>query len=286
MVDVLTVDVAPALCRNSGLVTQREQDILRRASVVVVGVGGDGGLVAERLVRLGVGRIRLIDPGFFDVENLNRQYACSGETLGQSKAEVVAAKLRGIAPWASVEAFPVGIDVSNASELLEGFELIVDEAEFSVPRVAGAIYARGRSLGIPVISGVNVGFGANVFAFNPRGMSFDRYLGIRDLDSPEAVEAAARAWCPRIPRYVDFELVEAVMRGEAEVPAVSQSVAAVAACVVQEAFNCLTGRQQLVWVPRYIEVDLLRRTTKIRRASRASFMLSALRAKYNPMRVG
>jgi len=286
MVDEPNADVAAALCRNSGLVTEREQDILRRASVVVVGVGGDGGLVAERLVRLGVGRIRLIDPGFFDVENLNRQYACSIETLGQSKAVAVADKLRRIAPWATVEAFTHGIDASNALELLEGFELIVDEAEFSVPRVAAAIYGQARRLGTPVISGVNVGFGANVFAFDPQGMSFESYLGIRDLDSPDAIEAAARAWCPRIPRYVDFELVQALVRGEAEVPAVSQSVAAVAACVVQEAFNCLTGRQQLVWAPRYIEIDLLRRTTKIRRASWAAFTFSVLRAKYNPIRVG
>jgi len=284
MADVAGVDVSSALCRNRGLVTSREQDLLAHASVAIVGVGGDGGLVAERLVRLGVGRVRLIDPGFFDVENLNRQYACTASTIGMPKADAVAATLRDIAPWATIEAVTEGIDADNASEVLDHFELIIDEAEYSLPRVSALIYEQARRLDVPVISGVNIGFGANIFAFNPNGMSFDEYLGVDDLDSPEAVEAAARAWCPRVPPYIDFELVQAIVRGEADVPAVSHSVAAVAAGVVQEAFNYLTGRQPLVWVPRYVEIDLLRRSTKVRRASRATFLASALRAKFRPNR--
>jgi molybdopterin/thiamine biosynthesis adenylyltransferase len=286
MADPVGIDASVALCRNRGLVTAREQDILANASVAIVGVGGDGGLVAERLVRLGVGHLRLVDPGSFDVENLNRQYGCTSAALGQSKAQVVAAALRDIAPWATVDAVPVGLDAQNAASILDCFDLIIDEAEYSLPRVSSLIYAQGRRLGVPVISGVNVGFGANVFAFDPKGMSFEQYLGVGDLDAPGAIEAAARAWCPRIPSYVDFRLVQAVLHGEEEVPAVSHSVAAVAACVVQEAFNYLSGQRPLVWAPRYIEMDLLRRTTKIRRASRISFLLSALRAKYLPTRAG
>ena len=49
--------------RNGGLISETEQDILRRSSVAIAGVGGVGGLLAERLVRIGIGRIKITDPG-------------------------------------------------------------------------------------------------------------------------------------------------------------------------------------------------------------------------------
>jgi len=44
--------------RNGGLINETEQNILRRSSVAIAGVGGVGGLLAERLIRIGIGRIK------------------------------------------------------------------------------------------------------------------------------------------------------------------------------------------------------------------------------------
>jgi len=40
--------------QNGGLISEIEQNILRRSSVAIAGVGGVGGLLAERLIRIGI----------------------------------------------------------------------------------------------------------------------------------------------------------------------------------------------------------------------------------------
>ena len=47
--------------RNIGLLTEKEQDRLRRSTVAIAGMGGVGGLLAERLIRLGLGKIKIND---------------------------------------------------------------------------------------------------------------------------------------------------------------------------------------------------------------------------------
>ena len=42
--------------RNRGLVSPEEQTILANTSIAMIGTGGDGGLLAERLVRFGIGK--------------------------------------------------------------------------------------------------------------------------------------------------------------------------------------------------------------------------------------
>lgn len=272
---------ATAMTRNAGLIGAAEQDRLRKSLVVIIGVGGDGGLVAERLSRLGVGRIRLIDPGRFDVENLNRQYASSGETIGQNKAVAVGARLRSIAPWAEIEIVEQGITEANAQALLAGCSLVIDESEFSEPQISVAVCKAARTAGVPVLTGANVGFGANIFAFNPEGMTLERYMGVAEGSGGDTdIIAAARAWCPVVPSYLSYSLFEDAANGVVPVPSVSQAVASVAATVTHEAFEYLAGRRELVWVPHYISVDLHRRSMRIRRATRLGFLLSVLRLRF------
>lgn len=49
--------------RNIGIFTEAEQDKLRHSTIAIAGVGGVGGLLAERLIRLGVGRLKITDRG-------------------------------------------------------------------------------------------------------------------------------------------------------------------------------------------------------------------------------
>ena len=51
--------------RNIGVFSESEQEKLRHSTIAISGVGGVGGLLAERLVRLGIGRIKITDPGNF-----------------------------------------------------------------------------------------------------------------------------------------------------------------------------------------------------------------------------
>jgi tRNA threonylcarbamoyladenosine dehydratase len=77
---------------------------LQRATVTVFGVGGVGSFAAEALVRTGVGRVILVDYDRICVTNVNRQLHAMKGTLGKSKVEVMAERLRQINPDAQIEA--------------------------------------------------------------------------------------------------------------------------------------------------------------------------------------
>ena len=77
---------------------------LAGATVTVFGLGGVGSFAAEALVRSGVGRVILVDYDRICVTNVNRQLHAMKGTLGKSKAEVMAERLRLINPDAAIEA--------------------------------------------------------------------------------------------------------------------------------------------------------------------------------------
>jgi molybdopterin/thiamine biosynthesis adenylyltransferase len=78
------------------------QRVLRDLSVAVVGAGGTGSSVAERLVRLGVRRFQLFDPDQLSASNVTRVYGSTPADIGASKVDILARHLRGIAPDAEV----------------------------------------------------------------------------------------------------------------------------------------------------------------------------------------
>ncbi len=86
------------------------------ADVLVVGLGGVGSYAAEALARSGVGRLTLVDFDDVCLTNLNRQLHATRETVGQSKAALMGARVRAIHPKCEVrvvEAF-YGPDTADA----------------------------------------------------------------------------------------------------------------------------------------------------------------------------
>ena len=275
-------DYQRAFGRSDGLLTSVQQKKLQRTVVAIAGCGGDGGLLAERLARAGVGELRLADPESFDTENTNRQFAAACDTMGRNKAKVVAEAVRLINPEIVIGLYSEGITEDNVGDFVDGAAIVVDEIEYSLPEVSLMLSREARRAGIPSIVGANVGFGANVFALNPTGRTLEEHYLASGGALGEGAKGAigqARALCPRVPSYVEWgDLVE-VMRGQRPVPSVSQAVAAVAAVVSQEVVNYVCGIRDLVWVPQYIELDLLRRTMRVRRATAWGFYASLVRCR-------
>ena len=71
--------------RHRQMFGDRTTQLLRGLTVGVVGVSGSGSPTIEMLVRLGVGRIVLIEPDHIEAKNLNRIY---GATRDDAEAEV------------------------------------------------------------------------------------------------------------------------------------------------------------------------------------------------------
>lgn len=112
--------------RNRETVSTADQLTLLQSSVAVIGCGGLGGYVVEELARLGVGRLVVIDPDYFEEHNLNRQLFSLPANLGHPKAAVAQKRVAALNP--SVELLPLQETFSsdNGPELLAGVQLAVD----------------------------------------------------------------------------------------------------------------------------------------------------------------
>jgi molybdopterin/thiamine biosynthesis adenylyltransferase len=246
--------------RNLGFISAAEQEALGGKKVAIAGVGGDGGLVAEILARLGVRRFSLADPERFEPENLNRQNGCNSDTIGHNKAVVIGELVAGINPAAVIEIYTDGVTTDNIAEFLNDADILVDETEFTLPALAVSLARAARRLNIHTVTGFNVGFGCQVMSFAPNGYTLERLLGIDDgasLDEIANLGVPLDRWIRRLPSYVTDELVGRVAAGEIPAPSVAPGVSLVAGFVCTEVFNLLVGRTPPRVMPSMLWVDAL-----------------------------
>ena len=147
--------------RNIGIVTAQQQEDLRRSRVTVIGLGGLGGVIAEVLVRSGVGHLVLVDFDNFEPSNLNRQVFAFQDTVGRPKTEVTLEFLRRINPDLQAT-LAATVDENNCATLLAGSDAVVLAADDALPCIIASRFA--RRAGIPVIEGWAIPFcNARVF---------------------------------------------------------------------------------------------------------------------------
>ena len=91
---------------------------LASSTVTVFGVGGVGSFAAEALARSGVGRLILVDYDRICVTNVNRQLHAMKGTLGKSKVDVMAERLRAINPDATIETHREFYSAETSARLL------------------------------------------------------------------------------------------------------------------------------------------------------------------------
>src|SRR4051794_4877800 len=103
-------DYDDAFSRNLGWVTPTEQQLLRRKTIAIAGLGGVGGLHLVTLARLGVSRFRLAEFDTFDLVNFNRQVGATVSSLGKPKLAVMRAMAADINPEIEFSEFPEGVN--------------------------------------------------------------------------------------------------------------------------------------------------------------------------------
>lgn len=113
------------LCDHIGLEGQR---CLSRSRVVLIGCGALGTVLADTLVRAGVGHLRICDRDFIEENNLQRQVLFDENDLADHlpKAEAAAAKLRRINSDVTVEAVVTDVHAANIEGLADGAALLLD----------------------------------------------------------------------------------------------------------------------------------------------------------------
>lgn len=98
------------------------QEDIGRLRVGIVGLGSVGGLVAETLARMGVGRLRLMDFDVVERHNLDRLVHASESDVGRPKVDVAAEQLRLHATAPAVDIEPLSLSVVEP----DGFQAALD----------------------------------------------------------------------------------------------------------------------------------------------------------------
>ena len=101
---------------------------LLQSRVTLCGCGALGTVLANSLVRGGVGHLRLIDRDFIETSNLQRQVLFDEQDVAENlpKAEAAARKLEAINSSVHIEPVVTDIDRTNILELVEDADLILD----------------------------------------------------------------------------------------------------------------------------------------------------------------
>src|SRR6184192_3125257 len=101
------------------------------SKVTLVGCGALGTVLANALVRAGVGYLRLIDRDFIETNNLQRQILFDEADVAANlpKAEAAARKLRVINSGVTVEPVVTDVDRTNILDFAADADLILDGSD-------------------------------------------------------------------------------------------------------------------------------------------------------------
>jgi molybdopterin-synthase adenylyltransferase len=138
---------------------------LSESAALICGCGALGSVIASTLARAGVGRLRLVDRDFLELNNLQRQVLYDEQDVTAALPKAVAAerKLRQVNSEIAIEAVVADVDFRNITGLLDGIHVVLDGTDnfetrfllndaslkFGVPWVfGGCIGAEGQTMTI------------------------------------------------------------------------------------------------------------------------------------------
>lgn len=159
---------------------------IEQARILICGCGALGSVVAERLVRSGVGYVRIVDRDWVEESNLQRQALFTQKDADQGipKALAAAEALRSINPTVQIEPVVEDITWRNIARLSDGVQLVMDGTDNFETRFLINDFC--CSMRIPWIHGGVLGASGQVMAIVPGKTHCFRCL-VPELPSREAM---------------------------------------------------------------------------------------------------
>lgn len=138
------------------LVGEEATKKLLGSRVTVFGLGGVGSYAVESLARSAVGHLTIVDFDDVCVTNVNRQLQAFPGTVGQSKADLLAERVKAINPDAVVDSVQAFYDPETSEALLTPQpDFVVDAIDNVTAKLH--LLAKCLKLGIPVVSVAGAG---------------------------------------------------------------------------------------------------------------------------------
>ena len=184
---------------------------LMGSRVTICGCGALGTVLANHLVRAGVGHVRIVDRDFIETHNLQRQILFDEADVAANlpKAEAAARKLRAINSEVTVEAVVTDIDHTNILDLVADADLILDGTDNFETRYL--INDAAVKLGKPWVFGGVIGSEGQTMTIRPGVTPCLRCL-IEDNPPPGLTPTCETAGVlgPAVAVIASFEAVEAI----------------------------------------------------------------------------
>lgn len=151
------MDTADWMRRTRLLLGDEKMERLRKAHILVVGLGGVGAYAAEMICRAGVGCMTIVDADTVQPTNINRQLPALHSTIDERKAEVLARRFKDINPELQLKVLPVYLKDENIPALLDAdsYDFIVDAIDTISPKCYLLYNALQRNL--KIISSMGAG---------------------------------------------------------------------------------------------------------------------------------
>lgn len=165
------------------------QQRLLHSRALLVGCGALGSVIADQLVRAGVGHLRIVDRDFVETSNLQRQVLYDEQDVADQLPKAVAAsrKLNRINSSVAVEPVVADLNRTNILDLLQDVDVALDGTDNFETRFL--LNDAALETGIPWINGGCVGSHGQVMTIIPGRTACFRCL------IPAAPQAGATETC-------------------------------------------------------------------------------------------
>ena len=128
---------------------------LQKSNILLFGIGGVGGSLAEALARSGVGSITLVDNDTVSVSNINRQIIATDETIGMPKTEAMKKRIHSINPDCKVTLYNMFYLPESEDIITKEYDYVADAIDTVTAKID--IITKCKALNIPVISCMGTG---------------------------------------------------------------------------------------------------------------------------------
>ncbi len=139
------------------LLTSEGMTRLKKAHILIVGLGGVGSFAAEFIARSGVGTMTIVDGDVVDTTNRNRQLPALVSTIGKHKVEVVAERLLDINPELKLTKINEFLTPERIEEVLlaQPYDYVLDCIDSVSPKIYLILAAKKHK--IKIISAMGAG---------------------------------------------------------------------------------------------------------------------------------
>ncbi len=143
--------------RTALMLGEKGLEKLKKAHVLVVGLGGVGAYAAEQLCRAGIGKMTIVDGDVVEASNRNRQLPALISTTGKSKVLIMGERFRDINPDLELQVINEYLKDERMTEILkqDHYDYVVDAIDTLSPKVF-LIY-QSLLLDLPVVSSMGAG---------------------------------------------------------------------------------------------------------------------------------